>query len=80
MPYWVWSCCPEDEGAIYVCIALIGLDNSNVFSVIFAQAITRKPNEANEVSGLMIMGLFGGALFPLAMGLPAMPSRARPAP
>ena len=26
------------------------------------------PNEKNEVSGLMIMGLFGGTVFPLAMG------------
>jgi fucose permease len=26
------------------------------------------PDKKNEVSGLMIMGLFGGTLFPLAMG------------
>lgn len=49
-------------------IACIGFGNSNVFSVIFAQALNRQPNEKNEVSGLMIMGLFGGTVFPLCMG------------
>lgn len=27
------------------------------------------PKKKNEVSGLMIMGLFGGTVFPLAMGV-----------
>ncbi len=54
---------------IYVCIALIGFGNSNVFPIIFAQALTAVPNKKNEVSGLMIMGLFGGTVFPLLMGV-----------
>lgn len=53
---------------LYTGIALIGFGNSNVFSVIFAQALNSQPAEKNEVSGLMIMGLFGGTVFPLAMG------------
>lgn len=57
------------ETVIYVCIALIGLGNSNVFSVVFSQALFAMPGKKNEVSGLMIMGLFGGTVFPLAMGL-----------
>ncbi len=57
--------------AIYVGIALVGFGNSNVFSVVFSQAITAMPREKNEVSGLMIMGLFGGTVFPLAMGYAA---------
>lgn len=56
---------------IYTGIALIGFGNSNVFSIIFAQALTASPREKNEVSGLMIMGLFGGTVFPLAMGYAA---------
>lgn len=55
-------------GIIYVCIALIGFGNSNIFSIIFAQALLSVPNKKNEVSGLMIMGLFGGTVFPLLMG------------
>lgn len=56
---------------LYVGIGMIGFGNSNVFSVIFAQALTASPSEKNEVSGLMIMGLFGGTVFPLAMGYAA---------
>ncbi len=56
---------------IYIAIGMIGFGNSNVFSVIFAQALTSSPKEKNEVSGLMIMGLFGGTVFPLAMGYAA---------
>ena len=54
---------------IYACIALIGFGNSNVFPIIFAQALTAVPDKKNEVSGLMIMGLFGGTIFPLLMGM-----------
>lgn len=54
---------------IYVCIALIGFGNSNIFPIIFSQAMLSLPNKKNEVSGLMIMGLFGGTIFPLAMGV-----------
>lgn len=57
--------------SIYVALALIGFGNSNIFSVVFSQALTSAPKERNEVSGLMIMGLFGGTVFPLAMGCAA---------
>ena len=57
--------------SIYVALALIGFGNSNIFSVVFSQAILSTPDEKNEVSGLMIMGLFGGTVFPLAMGFAA---------
>lgn len=53
---------------IYTAIALIGLGNSNVFSIIFSQALLALPEKKNEISGLMIMGLFGGTIFPLLMG------------
>ena len=59
----------HDQTMIYVCIALIGFGNSNVFSIIFSQVLLYMPNKKNEVSGLMIMGLFGGTVFPLAMGV-----------
>ena len=53
---------------LYTAIALVGYGNSNVFSMIFSQALTDMPGQKNEVSGLMIMGLFGGTIIPLAMG------------
>lgn len=57
--------------ALYAGIAMIGFGNSNIFPIIFSQALTSAPDEKNEVSGLMIMGLFGGTVFPLAMGFAA---------
>lgn len=51
-----------------IAIALVGYGNSNVFSIVFSQALLSVPEKKNEVSGLMIMGLFGGTIFPLFMG------------
>lgn len=53
----------------YTAIALIGFGNSNIFSIIFSQALLSMPEKKNEISGLMIMGLFGGTVFPLLMGI-----------
>ena len=53
---------------LYTGIALVGYGNSNIFSMCFAQALTAMPTKQNEVSGLMVMGLFGGTVFPLIMG------------
>ena len=53
---------------LYIGIALVGYGNSNVFSICFSQALLHDAKHQNEISGLMIMGLFGGALFPFAMG------------
>lgn len=58
----------HSQMALYVCIALVGFGNSNIFPITFAQALKACPDKQNEVSGLMIMGLFGGTVFPLAMG------------
>ena len=57
-----------EKWLLYTAIALVGYGNSNIFSICFAQAITSMPQKQNEVSGLMIMGLFGGTIFPLLMG------------
>ena len=57
-----------EKWMLYTAIALVGYGNSNIFSMCFAQALTSMPQKQNEVSGLMIMGLFGGTVFPLLMG------------
>ena len=57
----------DSLGALYTGIALVGFGNSNIFAVVFSQALNNRPKERNEVSGLMIMGLFGGAVFPVIM-------------
>ena len=58
-----------EKWELYAAIALVGYGNSNVFSICFAKALTSMPEKQNEVSGLMIMGLFGGTIFPLLMGI-----------
>ena len=64
----VWLGVGTRVGAVYVAIALVGYGNSNIFSMVFARARQSVPDKQNEVSGLMIMGLFGGTIFPLFMG------------
>ncbi len=54
--------------ALYACMALIGAGNAYIFPIVFSQAMLAKPDKKNEVSALMIMGIFGGAVFPILMG------------
>ena len=58
----------QSKMMLYVAIALVGYGNSNIFSMAFSEALLSVPDKQNEVSGLMIMGLFGGTIFPLIMG------------
>ena len=58
----------SSKAILYTAIALVGYGNSNIFSMVFSQALLSVPDKQNEVSGLMIMGLFGGTIFPLLMG------------
>ena len=58
----------QSKTMLYVAIALVGYGNSNIFSMAFSEALLSVPDKQNEVSGLMIMGLFGGTIFPLLMG------------
>ena len=58
----------ESEMVLYTAIALVGYGNSNIFSLVFSQALLSDKSRQNEISGLMIMGLFGGTVFPLLMG------------
>ena len=58
----------DTKALLYTGIALVGYGNSNIFSMAFSEAVLNVPDKQNEVSGLMIMGLFGGTIFPLLMG------------
>ncbi len=48
---------------------ILGLAVANVFSIIFSAALRKKSEHANEVSGLLIMGVAGGAILPPIMGI-----------
>ncbi len=59
----------QNAGLIYAGIALAGFACANIFSILFSFALQRMPERSNEVSGLLIMGVSGGAIFPLLMGV-----------
>lgn len=52
----------------FVSILVIGLGAGNLFPIIFTMALAKMPDRANEISGLLIMAVSGGAFIPLAMG------------
>lgn len=58
-----------DKMAVFALFAVIGFTIANIFPIIFGMAIQSKPDKANEISGLMITGVFGGAVIPFFMGL-----------
>lgn len=58
----------DDMRTLYICMGLIGFGNANIFSVVFSQIMLATPRHKNEISGLMIMGICGGAVVPPIMG------------
>ncbi len=58
-----------NAGVIYAGVALAGFACANIFSILFSFALQRMPDRGNEVSGLLIMGVSGGAIFPFLMGI-----------
>jgi fucose permease len=55
--------------AVLVMIFCLGLAVANVFPIVFSAALRKVPQRANEVSGLLIMGVAGGAIVPPIMGI-----------
>lgn len=49
-------------------IFIVGLGAGNLFPLVFSIAINEMPSRANEISGLLIMALVGGAVIPPIMG------------
>jgi fucose permease len=61
---------PAGESYIMT-LALIGVAGfacASIFSIIFALALKARPDKANEISGLMVTGICGGAVIPPLMG------------
>ena len=59
----------KSPAAIYASIALLGLGNANVYTLILTQAMLNEAGQENNVSALMPTGVAGGAIFPPLMGL-----------
>jgi fucose permease len=58
-----------DKVSVFALYGVIGFTIANIFPIIFGMAIQSRPDKANEISGLMITGVFGGAVIPFFMGL-----------
>ncbi|KFJ08023.1 MFS transporter [Bifidobacterium tsurumiense] len=69
----IFSLIPNNppQWLFYTAVALIGFGNSNAFSLFLSHGLLDQPQHQNEVSGLMMMGLIGGAIFPPLMGAAA---------
>ena len=50
----LFSVSKSSKMMLYIAIALVGYGNSNVFSMIFSQALLAMPDKKNEVSGLRL--------------------------
>lgn len=59
----------QEKWLIWGRVSVIGFACANVFSILFSFALQTVPEKANGVSGLMIMGVAGGAIIPVFMGL-----------
>jgi MFS transporter, FHS family, L-fucose permease len=51
-----------------VSIILTGLGFANIFPLIFSITVDKHPEYTNELSGLMVTAIIGGAVLPLVMG------------
>lgn len=60
-----------NEVLTIVSIFMMGLGFANIFPLIFSITVDRTPERANELSGLMVTAIVGGAILPLIMGLVA---------
>ena len=49
-------------------VFLIGLAVANIFPLVFSITVEKYPTRSNEISGLMMMAISGGAVIPLIIG------------
>lgn len=49
-------------------VFLIGLAVANIWPLVFSLGVEKHPNQGNEISGLVMMAISGGAVIPLPVG------------
>lgn len=62
---------PVGKVFAFVIIFIIGLGFANVFPLIFSITVDTYPDRGNEISGLMVTAIIGGAIVPLVYGIVA---------
>ena len=61
----------QNQTIAIICIFTGGLGFANIFPLVFSITVDNMPERANELSGLMVSAIIGGALIPPLMGLVA---------
>jgi len=57
-----------DQFLAFVSIFVIGLGFANIFPLIFSISVDKMPERSNEISGLMVTAIIGGAIVPILVG------------
>ena len=57
-----------DRKAVWTLVFITGLAVANIFPLVFSITVRKYPERSSEISGLMMMAISGGAVFPLLMG------------
>ena len=57
------------EFMAWILVFMIGLSVANIFPLVFSITVEKYPTRSNEISGLMMMSISGGAVIPLIVGL-----------
>jgi fucose permease len=58
----------KSSAMAWVLVFLIGLAVANIWPLVFSIVIGRYPGKSNEISGLVMMAISGGAVIPLLVG------------
>jgi len=57
-----------DQFLAFVSIFIVGLGFANIFPLIFSITVDKLPERSNEISGLMVTAIIGGAIVPILVG------------
>ncbi|MGE5419820.1 MAG: MFS transporter [Chloroflexota bacterium] len=58
----------HSQAVAWFLVFMIGLSVANIWPLVFSIAVRRYPERSNEISGLMMMAISGGAIIPLLVG------------
>ena len=58
----------QNQWIAIISIFIIGLGFANIFPLIFSITVDNMPERSNELSGLMVTAIIGGAILPFFMG------------
>ena len=55
----------QNQLAAWILVGLVSIGVSNIFPLIYSITVGNYPERSNEISGLMMMAISGGAIFPM---------------